>query len=234
MTLQVGHPYYKTPFDVPGSAGLKIYQHGAKTTTYWFSPGPGSVPSDSATIPPTVTVGDILTFTFPYVWWNPAEDKLGYLPKLAYGVKQKVIYLDKFSITTDLDSRALPELDLDDTWIQSDGSDIVTSPSGEILPRLQHDSNLKLGAGQGGLNIFTNLHHFDQTTYNTDGSQSGTVSVSADAYENPNVNLQYGVVSPISIFEYESDLNDTKRNILILRKDLLSSFISEFETLIAR
>jgi hypothetical protein len=156
------------------------------------------------------------------------------LPKLAYGVKQKVIYLDKFSITTDLDSRALPELDLDDTWIQTDGSDVVTSPSGEILPRLQHDSNLKLGAGQGGLNIFTNLHHFDQTIYNTDGSQSGTVSVSADAYENPNVNLQYGVVSPISIFEYESDLNDTKRNILILRKDLLSSFISEFETLIAR
>jgi hypothetical protein len=237
------NPYYVDTYgDVnPNGFTVNIYQKDSKTTTYWFEPEDGTLSEDNAspTIPSTINVGDIIILSFPYVWWSPEIDKEKQIERLAYGVPQKIIHKTNFSITTDLDSRTIPEIDLDSSWV-NDGStgavnnDLVEIGENSFLPRVVHNSKLKLQAGQGGVTLFTNVDHFEKAFYDSDGTKTHSITVDVKSFEDPSVNPLYENVRAVSIFEKETLTNDAKRVIMILRQELLTDFINEFELLISR
>jgi len=239
------HPYYVDTETIqdPNNISINIYQNNSKTTTYWFEPSAEdqllSEEDATPTIPSTINVGDIVIISFPYTWWEPKVGKEKQLKRLGYGVPQQIIHKTNFSITTDLDSRSIPEVDIDASWI-NDGStgvtnnDLIVLGENSFLNRVVHDPALKLGVGEGGLTIFTNTDHFVKAEYDSSGNKTHDIIVDVKAYENPTLNPLYGSVRPISIFEQETAENDAKRIIMVLRQELLLDFVNEFEQLISR
>ena len=77
------------------------------------------------------------------------------------------------------------------------------------------------------MSVLTNVHHFERDIKDDEGNVLFEKMVTdLEDYSNP-----VTTTTAVSNYTYENDTNDSKRNILLLRPDLLSGFISEFESL---
>jgi hypothetical protein len=73
-------------------------------------------------------------------------------------------------------------------------------------------------------------HHFiaeNKVEYAYDSIVNNTNSL--DAHGN---SQSFPTVTPVSIYTYESDLNETKRNIIIPRKSVIDKIVSELGDLL--
>ena len=77
------------------------------------------------------------------------------------------------------------------------------------------------------VSVLTNNHHFERDIKDDDGNILFEKMITdLQDYSNPAT-----TTTAVSNYTYENDVNDSKRNILLLRPELLTGFISEFESL---
>ena len=190
---------------------------------------------DQRPIPSSISVGDSVHLSMPYDWYDSTYDAgqltlaTNRLHRLAYAAPQKIVEIGEDPpdvagpppsgwIRTDLNSSTF-----------ADNSDLLYGYTTRNLDE-NTDEYEYLGAvtENADVTLFTNLHHYERSHLSPDGQVLGTIEVGPRDEGNPNVSL----VEPVSIYEYESAKNESKRNILILRPELLRDFIDEFEALV--
>lgn len=80
----------------------------------------------------------------------------------------------------------------------------------------------------GEENIYSAIHHYRTTDKNLDAGIPAGLIVDYDETEDLNGNIE-----PVTNWEYESELNDAKREIKYVPPKYLSKFINEFKKLIS-
>ena len=152
-----------------------------------------------------INIGDSISLVTPYYWYTANAADARAVQNISYTASQKVI-------SKDISNRKF-ETDLDSSSFSS-------------FTVAVDDENVVLDT----VKVLTNVHHFERDITDSSGNiLKKKATTNLKDYTNPDS----GVTTIISNFDYEDEINEGKRNILILRPELLGSFIEEFEGLMS-
>tara|TARA_R110002020_G_scaffold352385_1_gene565488 strand:+ start:1 stop:912 length:912 start_codon:yes stop_codon:yes gene_type:complete len=153
-----------------------------------------------------VFVGDTLSLSIPYSWYTDVTGNND--PKFVPGV-QKVPYGASQTVVS-VDSDTEFETDLNSSTFNTFNAN--TDPS----------------VGESVTALF-NVYQFERDRKGPAGDVIYTKSITdIRDYDNPAIS-----VTAVNRYDYENELNDSRRAILVLRPELLDSFVEEFKGLMA-
>lgn len=150
-----------------------------------------------------IKVGDSISVVLPYAWYSDTGGSTD--PDFIPGIR-------KLSYTADQTVVSIDTMTKFSTDLQSN-----------TFVRFFANTDI----AQETVSVLTNVHHFERDIKDDEGNVLFEKMVTdLEDYSNPAT-----TTTAVSNYTYENDTNDSKRNILLLRPDLLSGFISEFESL---
>lgn len=169
-----------------------------------------------------IGAGDIVRIFVPETWYNFESNTA---VKLAYTqpatVLSKSVRTDtgsgstrNFVLSTNMNSNTYPEFN----WV------LPYEPMSEEEEEVIGET----------VSIRTGIHHFEMDVYDSTGTVllASKVEITQAQYVNNSIGTTpFNSKRVISNHEYESEKNEDKRNIVLLKKDYLTQFVDEFARL---